>query len=42
VGIAYALTSIVTAVKESRQALAFWVEPVMMLVLMVLVSIVWR
>jgi hypothetical protein len=42
VGIAYALTSIVTAVKESRQDLAFWVEPVMMLALMVIVSIVWR
>lgn len=42
VGSAYALTSIVTAIKESRRKSAFWAEPVGMFVLMVLFSILWR
>lgn len=42
VGFAYALTSIVTAMKESRKDWAFWTEPVAMLVLMILVSIFWN
>jgi hypothetical protein len=41
VGVAYALTSIVTAFDESRTALAFWGEPISMLVLTVIVSILW-
>ena len=41
VGCAYALTSIVTAIKESRKDWAFWAEPVAMLTLMVLISIFW-
>lgn len=41
VGSAYALTSIVTAIKESRQSLAFWGEPISMIVLMVLASLIW-
>jgi hypothetical protein len=41
VGIAYALTSIVTAIKESRESWAFWGEPISMVVLMALVSIIW-
>lgn len=42
VGFAYALTSIVTAIQESRQDWSFWAEPVSMLILMVLFSIVLR
>lgn len=41
VGAAYALTSIVTAIKESRKSLAFWGEPISMIVLMILVSFIW-
>jgi len=41
VGMAYALTSVVTALKDSRKSWAFWGEPVAMLVLMVLVSLIW-
>ncbi len=41
VGCAYALTSFVTAIKESRKELAFWAEPVVMLALMVLISLFW-
>lgn len=41
IGAAYALTSIVTAIIESRESWAFWGEPISMLVLMVLVSIIW-
>ena len=39
VGVAYALTSIVSAIKETRQGWAFWAEPVAMLALMLLVSL---
>ena len=41
VGIAYALTSIVTAIKESRQSWAFWGEPAVMIVLVLLISVFW-
>ena len=41
VGVAYALTSFVTALKESRTAWAFWGEPISMLILTVTVSILW-
>jgi len=40
VGIAYALTSIVSALKEGRKGWAFWAEPIGMLALMVLVSLI--
>lgn len=40
VGLAYALTSMVTAIKESRKSWAFWGEPISMIVLMVLVSLI--
>jgi hypothetical protein len=40
VGIAYALTSIVSALKEGRKGWSFWAEPIIMLVLMVLVSFI--
>jgi hypothetical protein len=39
VGIAYALTSILTAIKESRQNLAFWFEPLAMLMFVLLISL---
>jgi hypothetical protein len=41
VGVAYALTSIVTAFEESRTSWAFWGEPISMLVLIVIISILW-
>jgi hypothetical protein len=41
VGLAYALTSIITAVQEARRSWAFWGEPLTMLILMVLVSVAW-
>ena len=41
VGTAYALTSIVTAIREARQSWAFWGEPIGMVLLMVLASLVW-
>jgi len=41
-GIAYALTSVVTAINENRRQWAFWAEPISMLVLVVVISIVWR
>ncbi|MEA3327903.1 MAG: hypothetical protein U9R53_11470 [Chloroflexota bacterium] len=41
VGMAYALTSFVIGIKENRQSTAFWVEPVFMLVLMILISFIW-
>lgn len=41
VGIAYAITSIVLGIKESRQRLAFWMEPISMFVLFGLVSLFW-
>jgi len=42
VGIAYALTSILTSIKESRKKWGLWGEPVAMLLLMILVSLIWR
>ena len=42
VGLAYALTSIVTAIKEARKSWAFWSEPIAMILLTVLVSVIWR
>lgn len=42
VGAAYALTSFVTAIKESREKWALWAEPLAMLVIIGLVSLVWR
>ncbi|NLN69388.1 MAG: hypothetical protein GX142_01175 [Chloroflexi bacterium] len=41
VGMVYALTSIVTAIKEARSSWAFWSEPIAMLLLTILLSIVW-
>lgn len=41
VGIAYALTSIITALEESRKSWAFWGEPISMLALTVIISILW-
>ena len=41
VGFAYALTSIVTGIKESRQDWALWAEPIGMMILMILVSVIW-
>jgi hypothetical protein len=39
VGFAYALTSILTAIKETRHGFAFWGEPVGMLLFMIFISI---
>jgi len=41
VGIAYTLTSIVTAIKEARTSWAFWSEPAMMMGLVLLISVIW-
>ncbi len=41
VGLAYALTSLVTGMIESRVGMAFWAEPVVMLTIMVIVSFIW-
>lgn len=41
VGAAYALTSVVTAIEESRKSWAFWGEPAAMLLLTLLVSMIW-
>ncbi|MFW5714054.1 MAG: hypothetical protein ACOCYU_05230 [Brevefilum sp.] len=41
VGIAYGLTSIVTAIKEGRERWAFWGEPIVMIALVVLISLIW-
>lgn len=41
VGIAYALTSVITAIKESRRSWALWGEPTAMLLLTMIVSIFW-
>jgi len=42
VGAAYALTSLVAAIKEARKSSAFWSEPVIMFVIMIIVSLFWR
>lgn len=41
VGATYALSSVVTAIIESRKNWAFWGEPVMMFVLMIIVGVIW-
>lgn len=41
VGIAYALTSLVIGIQEKRQRAAFWVEPVGMLVVLLMLSMIW-
>lgn len=41
VGVAYALTSVVTALIEKRTSWAFWGEPASMLALVVIVSLFW-
>jgi len=41
VGIAYSLTSVVSAIKEERKGWNFWAEPIGMLVLVILVSFIW-
>jgi len=40
VGVAYALTSIVSALKESRKSFGFWGEPISMILLTVLASLI--
>jgi hypothetical protein len=39
--VAYALTSIVSGIKESRRDWALWAEPVGMLAILVLISMFW-
>jgi len=41
VGIAYALTSVVTGIKESRENWALWGEPLVMLLFTIVISIFW-
>ncbi len=41
VGLAYALTSLVSALKEGRQGWAFWGEPAVMVLLILLLSLIW-
>lgn len=41
VGIAYGLTSVVTAIKEGRERWAFWGEPAVMFVLIIILSFIW-
>lgn len=41
VGIAYALTSIVTGIKESRESWALWGEPLVMVIFTLVISIFW-
>ena len=41
VGIAYGLTSMVTAIKEGRKHWAFWGEPAVMLILVFILSLIW-
>ena len=42
VGLGYALTSIVSGIKESRRSWAMWAEPVGMVVILFLVGVFWR
>ena len=42
VGLGYALTSIVSGIKESRRSWAMWAEPVGMVVVLFLVGVFWR
>lgn len=41
VGLAYGLTSLITALKEGRKRWEFWGEPVVMLAVVLLVSLIW-
>ena len=41
VGVAYALTGVVSSIKESRHGWSFWVEPVGMLTILILVGLIW-
>lgn len=41
VGIAYGLTSLVTAFKEGRRRWAFWGEPAVMLAVVLILSLIW-
>jgi hypothetical protein len=41
IGVAYALTGIVSSIKESRHGWSFWVEPVGMLTILILVGLIW-
>ena len=41
VGLAYALTGVVSGIKESRRGFAFWAEPVGMLGILTLVGLIW-
>ena len=40
-GSAYALTSVCTAIKEERRGFAFWSEPTVMLIVMLVFSLLW-
>jgi hypothetical protein len=42
VGAAYALTSIATAIEEARDQIAFWVEPIVMLAVILAVTVFWN
>ena len=41
VGVAYALTGVVSSIKESRHGWSFWVEPVGMMGILILVGLIW-
>jgi len=41
VGFAYALTSLVSGIKEARQGWSLWLEPVLMLFVLLVISIFW-
>ena len=41
VGLAYGLTSLVTALKENRKRWAFWGEPAVMLAVVLILSFIW-
>lgn len=42
VGVSYALTSIVSGIKESREQWALWGEPLVMLFFTIVIGIIWR
>ena len=41
VGVAYALTGVVSGIKESRHGWSFWAEPVGMLSILILIGLIW-
>lgn len=41
VGLAYAFTSFVTGIKEQRKRWAFWGEPIIMLIVVAMISLIW-